>query len=177
MALPEGYWLPNGLTRYVGPRVLDLIACESVIDVGAGLRPVEWNTDARRLCVEPYWLYADRLRAAGFNVIQAIAVDVLPWLRADAIYMLDVIEHMERAEGELALELALKAARRQVVIYTPFGFLPQERDGWELGGDHWQKHRSGWTPDDFPGWSIQLYTPPNCTQPEGFYAVRTLLAD
>ena len=30
-------------------------------------------------------------------------------------------------------------------------------DPWGMGGVEWQKHRSGWMPDDFPttdGWSV-----------------------
>ena len=176
MQLPRGYWQPNGLTKHIAPRPKTLIDCETVIDVGAGLRPFQWYTPKRHICVEPYEPYCERLRAAGFEVVTETAVVALAHLTADAIYMLDVIEHMTKEDATAVIELALKAAKRQVVVYTPHGFMPQEVDHWGLGGHFWQKHRSGWLPREFPGWSIDLYYAPKRKAPEGFFATKTLLA-
>ncbi len=130
-----------------------------IIDVGAGIRPARWwFADAGVLHVEPCEAYASVLRRAGFAVIQRDALDYFSghdtFRAPDVVLMLDVIEHMPRDEGEAVIALATARAR-QVVVFTPKGFKPQEGDAWELGGEEWQRHRSGWTPDDFPGWTIE----------------------
>lgn len=143
------------LRRHTLIRPEGLVECASVLDIGAGIRPFAWYTPGRHVCVEPYHVYADALRRGGYTVWQGTAQEALPRLRADAVLMLDVLEHMERETGARVLDLAKVAARQQIVVYTPNGFLEQEGDAWGLGGAHWQRHRSGWTPSDFPGWRIQ----------------------
>ena len=75
---------------------------------------------------------------------------------------MDVIEHLEKSEA-LDLLKRLKRtealARKQIVLFTPLGFLPQEdldgKDAWGLDGGAWQEHKSGWSPEDFDGsWRI-----------------------
>lgn len=128
--------------------------CGTVIDVGAGIRPMQWYQPTSHVCIEPYAPYADILEQFGYDVVRGTACDALPKMVAEAVYMLDVIEHMEKPDGLRALALAQQAATKQVVVYTPLGFMEQHRDNWELGGDHWQRHRSGWHPDEFEGWHI-----------------------
>ena len=141
--------------------------CRTVIDVGAGVRPMQWYRPSHHLCVEPYGPYADILEQHGYEVERGTALAVLPAARADAVYMLDVIEHMEKAEALEVIALAQASALAQVVVYTPLGFMPQEHDNWGLGGEHWQTHRSGWTPEEFQGWKILPHGR------RGFYALWT----
>lgn len=155
---------PNGLIAHDLKRPHALQELPTVVDVGAGLRPMQWFKPWRHVCIEPHSPYADRLRGAGYIVVNETAEAGLKHLRPgtiDAIYLLDVIEHMERSEGHRIIALALAAQPLQIVLYTPNGYLEQEGspDPWgaEFGGDLWQKHRSGWTPADFPGWEIELY--------------------
>jgi hypothetical protein len=70
---------------------------------------------------------------------------------------------MDRDEANEVLVAAYEAAPR-IIVYTPNGFLEQTEDCWGLGQHDWQKHRSGWTPDDFAGWKI-------IEGPEGFAAI------
>ena len=156
----------NGLLRHNLPPPHALLKCETVLDIGAGIRPFNWYRPSRHLCVEPYPIYAYKLQEAGYDVRVMTAETALRALRADQILLLDVVEHMERSEAEIVIALAKEAARRQVIIYTPIGFMPQDGDTWELGGDYWQLHRSGWTPEDFPGWTIELRS-------KGFFAIWT----
>ena len=80
--------------------------------------------------------------------------------------MLDVLEHMHKNEGIEVIELAKKKAIKQIVIFTPKGFVQQTVDSWNMGGEYWQTHRSGWLPGEFPGWDISFYD-------EGFFAIWT----
>lgn len=136
-----------------------LIRADCIADIGPGIRPQPFYKAARHLCIEPHAEYADWLESNGYAVIRETALVALPRLeRVGCIFMLDVIEHMEKNEGRAVLELA-RAKAHQVVVYTPLGFKeqsyqPGEKDAWGLNGSYWQTHRSGWTPGDFDGWRI-----------------------
>lgn len=143
------------------PRPAGLVEVHTVLDIGAGLRPMGWYKPKLHICVEPHEAYADRLRLKGYSVWGMTALEALDLAFGgppiDAIYMLDVIEHMTRGASERALDLARALRPKQIVIATPDGFLEQHGDAWGMGGEHWQEHRSGWTPADFPGWTISYY--------------------
>lgn len=149
------------------PEPEGLVAVDRVFDIGAGIRPINWGKPKQHICVEPHGPYAAVLRTAGYQVVEAEALDFVRSvvLNGAGVYLLDVIEHMERAQGETLLEILNHSVASQIVVYTPNGFRPQEGDVWGLGGEHWQKHRSGWVPEDFPGWDIQL-------RGDDFYAIR-----
>jgi hypothetical protein len=155
-----GTALAHVILRHTLAKPRGLLPCSSVLDVGSGIRPCAWYEGAaRHVCVEPFGPYCRVLRENGHEVMYMTAIEAF-W-RIDrgafeAVLMLDVLEHMERNVGERAIEFAVRAASRQVVIYTPMGFLKQEHDAWGMGGGEWQKHRSGWTPEDFPGWDVQI---------------------
>ena len=129
-----------------------LSPAETLLDVGAGIRPQTLIACRRHVCAEPHGPYADVLTAHGYEVIESPAPFVFDAVEADTVCFFDVIEHMERADGLRSLEKA-RATARQVVVFTPLGFMEQEGDAWGMGGEFWQKHRSGWTPDDFPDWA------------------------
>jgi hypothetical protein len=59
----------------------------------------------------------------------------------DCVVALDVIEHLEKADGYRLLDMIEEIARKRVVVYTPNGFVPQPAEP----GNEWQLHRSGWT--------------------------------
>lgn len=154
------------------PRPAGLIEVDSVLDIGVGLRPMAWYTPKRYVCVEPHKAYADKLEEAGYTVERMTADYALRMLageKFDAIYLLDVIEHMERDDGLLVLDLAFRMEPKQIIVSTPVGFFPQHGDAWSLGGERWQLHRSGWAPEDFPGWTISRYD--NGAPHGGFTAV------
>lgn len=154
------------------PRPDGLIEVDTVLDIGPGIRPMGWYKPVRHICAEPHGPYADMLYPAGYEVWRVPALVALANAEPgsiDAIYMLDVIEHMEREEGEEALRLAQALSPKQIVVATPIGFLAQHGDQWGLGGEHWQEHRSGWMPADFPGWRISYYD--NGTKQRGFVAM------
>lgn len=128
----------------------------TVLDVGPGIRPQTLVDADRHICVEPHGEYADALEAEGFEVIRKTATDALRDCEpVDTIVALDVIEHMEKADGLRFIEQAKRKAK-QVIVFTPLGFLPQDSEGptdaWGLHGQEWQKHRSGWLPKEFDGW-------------------------
>ena len=154
----------SGLLEHTLERPPGLIECQTVLDVGAGIRPMQWYKPDRHECIEPYKPYVEVLKAAGYIVHHASALTGLRHLvdanePFEAVYLLDVIEHMEKDEGRRVLALAQEVATIQVVVFTPDGFKPQTTDNWGYEGHYWQTHRSGWTPDDFPGWALTVFPP------------------
>lgn len=171
MANPLIEWMPDGLVYHSLPRPKGLIECDVVLDIGCGVRPMSWYTPKHHVCVEPHQKYLDRVAAVGrYQTVKATALQALINVRpgtVDAIYMLDVIEHMDKQTGQQVIQLALMAQPKQVVVFTPNGFLEQDGpDPWGLDGEYWQKHRSGWVPEDFEGWTTHSFG-------RGFYAVWT----
>ena len=167
-----------GIQKHTLPRPKGLVEGDVVLDIGAGIRPMRWYQPKHHVCVEPYAPYCEVLRQAGLETYRLTAEQALqPWVfqGVDAVYLLDVIEHMDKAEAWRVLALAQDLVRVQLVIYTPWGFKEQTTDVWGMGGDSWQTHRSGWTRADFPvdeGWTVELFWPSDRKgrEPEGFYA-------
>jgi hypothetical protein len=58
--------------------------------------------------------------------------------------LVDVLEHLERTDGENLLARAETWAGKKVIVKSPNGFFRQGA----LGDNHFQKHRSGWTVDE-----------------------------
>ncbi len=161
-------FLPNGLIKHNLPRPKGLVEVATVLEVGPGIRPFNWYTPEEYVYFEPYEVYHQKMRAAGYRGAN-VGADALVQYgddSFDAIYALDVIEHMHGRAGFKFIQEALRVASRQVVFYTPLGFMEQHGDAWGLDGDYWQEHRSGWYPSDFPGWETEKHA-------KSFFAVFT----
>ena len=169
---PKEEWRDDGLIKHNLVRPIGLIECDTVLDIGAGLRPMQWYQPAMHNCVDAFQPYCDKLNDAGYHAFCETAKKYLTHtiLKYEAIYLLDVIEHMEKTEGEEVVKLAQELATKQVVIFTPFGFMEQSGDAWGLGGDYWQTHRSGWLPEEFPDWHTYRHG-------KGFFAIWTPTAN
>jgi hypothetical protein len=140
---------------------------EVVMDIGCGIVPQSFVKPQVHICCEPYTEYVVHLqkKISGMderdrsyvvlNMGWGEAVRYFPEKSVDTIFLVDVIEHLEKEEGHALLALTEKIARRQLVIFTPLGFMPQHhadgKDGWGLSGADWQEHKSGWMPNDFVG--------------------------
>ncbi len=146
-----------------------ILAVDTIIDIGVGLRPQAFFTPRLHICIEPYEQYREALRPyfpsrSNFIFLRDGALESLAVFddnSVDSIFMLDVIEHLEKSEGLILLEQAERVARKQVIVYTPYGFYPmhysggQEKDAWGLDGTEFQEHKSGWYPEDFgEGWQF-----------------------
>ncbi len=153
--------LPFNSRQPINRRIKNAIKpTKFAVDIGAGIRPMTWIEHERLLCVEPYKEYCDVLVREGFQVLQSTALYYLEGgYPCDTIYLIDVIEHMEKEEGKVVIELAKEIASTQVILFTPLGFMVQdcdddEADPWGMQGQKWQTHRSGWEPEEFVGWEL-----------------------
>lgn len=143
--------------------VARLRSAHTLLEIGPGIQPQTFIPAMVHVCVEPFTPYAETLSAAHpdylvLNCTWEQALEVLLPGSVDTVILMDVIEHLEKADGRALLDATIPLARRQVVIHTPLGFLAQgedeEKDAWGMNGVDWQIHRSGWLPEDFPGWDI-----------------------
>lgn len=143
---------------------------EVVADIGCGIAPMNYFRPKLHFMIEPWREYADILsyRYSGDKSVVVLRQGALEALvsfadnSVDSIFLLDVIEHIEKDVGVKIIGECERVAREQVVIFTPLGFMPQhveanEPDGWGLSGAAVQEHRSGWLPEDFSSaWSFYV---------------------
>jgi len=59
----------------------------------------------------------------------------------DCVLANDIIEHLNKDDGEKLIKMIEKIARKKVIIFTPNGFLEQS----PYNNNIWQRHLSGWT--------------------------------
>lgn len=158
-------WVDRELLTSVAARAIQNV--EVVLDIGCGIVPQNYIKPDVHICCEPCLEYVEHLQRFIATteprdrsyVILSIgweeAVRAFPFKSVDTVFLLDVIEHLEKDVGKRLLVATENLARKQVVIFTPLGFMPQHhddgKDAWGLNGGNWQEHKSGWTPEDFVG--------------------------
>jgi hypothetical protein len=134
-----------------------------VLDIGCGIIPQNLVKPSVHICLEPFHQYIQVLQNKTdnasdrvyimINATWAEAIKIFPERSVDTVFLLDVIEHLEKEEAKLLLKATEKIAKEQIVIFTPLGFLPQKhpdgKDAWGFDGGQWQEHKSGWQPEDF----------------------------
>lgn len=137
-----------------------------LLDIGTGIVPHDYINARIYICCEPYEEYLNVLNKKIEN--EEMSIDSFFLLQqynwedvtknfkeksVDTIFLIDVIEHLEKEEGRQLLAKTIKIARRQIVIFTPMAYIEQKtknnKDAWGLNGKRWQEHKSVWTPDDF----------------------------
>lgn len=137
-------------------------SAQIVLDIGCGIRPQTLFVPQVHICADPHKEYLEHLPLSNDRVWILLNCD---WAQAlqvlfspiDTVFLLDVIEHLDKAEGLWLLSLTQERVRKQIIIYTPHGYLEQKhpdgKDAWGFNGGKWQEHKSGWTTEDFgAGW-------------------------
>lgn len=147
-----------------------LQAAHTILDIGCAFHPQRYVDANVHICCEPCKEYMDRLVvetvAAGKYVYLDCDIEnaarIFPAFSVDSVFLVDVIEHVEREAALKCLDRLKRISRQQIVLFTPVGYMDQEPlednlDAWGMGGAEWQRHKSGWTPEDFPvtdGWQV-----------------------
>jgi hypothetical protein len=148
----------------------NLMLADTVLDIGCGIMPQNYIVPLVQICCDPFEQYVEHLKTrveteidGTFLILKAGWNDIaekLPPNCVDSVFLLDIIEHLEKEEGRHLVQLTERIAKKQIIIFTPIGYLPQEREGktdaWGLNGADYQDHKSGWFPDkDFDdSWDI-----------------------
>ncbi len=150
--------------------IKNILPCNIAVDIGTGIRPHDFINGVICICCEPYAEYVDVLKQQvddRYDKIYVVeqktwgdALECLTGISVDTVFLIDVIEHLTKEEGEVLLRQTEAIARQQIVIFTPLGFVAQHtleggKDAWGLNGADWQEHKSGWLPEDFDSsWDI-----------------------
>jgi predicted SAM-dependent methyltransferase len=148
-----------GLNREIWKHIKDV---DVVLDIGCGVRPQKFLNPKIHYCCEPFKDYCDILTKKYKNnskkvIINKTAEDVVnefPKESVDSIFMLDLLEHMEKDAARKVIKKCQEIVRTQVVIFVIIGFVPLdyekgEKDALGLYGEYWQTHKSAWKIDDF----------------------------
>ena len=86
----------------------------------------------------------------------------------DVVLLIDVIEHLEKEDGNAVLDHMERIARHKVIIDTPSGFLPQEGwDAWGFPTCELQAHLSGWEKEEFTDRGYAVSFLPNFSEQGG----------
>ena len=133
-----------------------------VLDIGCGIRPQNFIIPIVHICCEPHKEYLDYLKTKRtfqdnrtFVFLHSTweALRSFPDKSVDTIFLLDVIEHLEKDEAFHLIKHMERISTSQIIIFTPLGFIPQNhpdgKDAWGMNGGKWQEHISGWFPEDF----------------------------
>ncbi len=128
----------------------ELSDCESVLDIGCGpSSPIQYCHNLKySVGVETYKPYIEQSKALKIHtkyINKAIEDLDFPEKSFDAVILIEVIEHMTKAQGKIILKSAEKWAKKKVIITTPNGFFPMG----EVDNNKHQRHLSGWTVADF----------------------------
>ncbi len=189
-------WLPRSTFMELAQKHIQNV--DVVLDIGTGIVPRNYINPYVYICCEPYDEYVKHLQINTKNIKDKVfiilnrdwehTVNTFAQKSVDTVFLIDVIEHLEKPEGKVLLKLTEGIVRKQIVIFTPLGYVHQEtldgeKDAWGLNGADWQEHKSGWHPEDFnEEWKIvaceDFHTHNNIGQklekPEGaLWAIKT----
>ncbi len=159
---------PTDFLNYVSKKIKQT---DIVLDIGSGINPQKYIKPVVHICAEPYDQYAQHLLEKIWNKHKFFiilkqkwdeVIKIIPENGVDTIITLDVIEHLEKSEWEDVLKKSIPLAKKQLIMFTPYWFLPQVvpdgmKDAWWLDGTEWQRHKSWWTEKDFwDDWDIYI---------------------
>jgi SAM-dependent methyltransferase len=135
---------PQELKKAVGSSM-------SVLDVGCGSNsPVKFLTkDIYSVGVDIFEPSIEESRSKGIHTEyrKANALDIDKIFKEksfDCVLASDLIEHLNKEDGNKLLDKMEKIASKKVIVFTPNGFIKQD----SYNGNPWQVHKSGWAPKE-----------------------------
>jgi hypothetical protein len=140
-----------------------------VVDIGCGTRPQPYIIPYLHVCIDPYKPYLDKIEETKDRIWVKkcgdwkYAIDMMQkGMRANSVFLLDIIEHVNKEESLKLLKETELWVNDQIIVFTPLGYFEQKetddgKDAWGMNGTEYQRHRSGWYPEDFgDGWTVWI---------------------
>lgn len=143
-----------------------LLDSRTVLDVGCGVGatlkefccPFKIGVDAHRPYLENAELGEQFIK---LNLTAERLSELFLPNSLDSVTLIDVIEHFDKEVAFDVLRQVEEIAVKKVIVFTPRGFFQQiDVDHYGLGGEYYQKHRSGWEVEDFQklGYNISIFS-------------------
>ncbi|MBP2002142.1 SAM-dependent methyltransferase [Paenibacillus shirakamiensis] len=137
---------------------------DSILDVGCGIgamwdyydAPVIIGVDIHR----PYLEHLVRTTRRAIPIhTDATRIGKLFMPNSfSAVTLIDSLEHFVKEDGLKVLAYAEQIAKDQVIVFTPRGFFPQIGvDNYNLNGEKYQTHYSGWEPEELLELGYHVY--------------------
>ncbi|OGY17686.1 MAG: hypothetical protein A2900_05995 [Candidatus Chisholmbacteria bacterium RIFCSPLOWO2_01_FULL_50_28] len=126
-----------------------------ILDVGSGEGAIAADPrmkGADITCVDGSARAVSACRKKGLRALRMDVRTVPQKLRKerfDIIWCLDVLEHLPKGEAFNLLSELERMAGRQVVVFLPLGYLPQDREPSGAYDSELVRHRSIWEKQDF----------------------------
>lgn len=139
---------------------------KTILDLGCeDGRLLDLLSDGRNWKVTGVDIFQKNVKVAAKRkiFIKAIKGDVVKVARElikkgekfDVVFCSQVIEHIDRKEGEELLSIVDNLAKKKIIMGTPRGFMEQPHAF--LGDNPHQVHKSGWSEDDFRKRGYKVY--------------------
>jgi len=93
--------------------------------------------------------------------------DILEANSYDVVVAFDLIEHLDKNQGEQLIQLMKNVARKRIIIYTPNGFLPQPA----YDNNLFQEHISGWSYNEMRNKGFKIFGINGLKQLSGMYSL------
>lgn len=157
---------------------------ESLLDIGCGTcqlsgkfevpvvivvdahRPYLINREDRSPRIIP--LHMDALKLEQHFIPRSIST----------VLLTDVIEHFYKHDALKLLESSERIAYDRVIVFTPRGYFPQQGyDHYEMNGESYQEHRSGWEPEELEQLGYHVTVIKGLHGPENMSFLRTFGPD
>jgi len=158
----------NRIAEIVNSRI-NLDNINSWLDIGTGngvvVNDLKFKAAKTKIACEKYFQEANVLDKTWIweTDIEKVFKDNNKF---DLITLFDVIEHFEKDEGFKVLENILEKAKH-TIIFTPEGFLKQDKETHPDLKDEGMIHRSGWFREDFEKYNLNIILLENYHYPQG----------
>lgn len=153
--MPPSHYIRQSLTP--GDSLLSLCC-----GIGIELRRLGEGTPITGVDIVPEYITEFRKM---FSWAETHVMDALRFLHGcpddsyDVVSCIDGIEHLVKGRGHKLLEEMKRVCYKKSLIFTPEGYIKNEpKHTWGIdGGDHYQLHRSGWTPKELEKHGYELW--------------------
>ena len=131
---------------------------KTILDLGCGDgNLMELLAEGKRWQVTGVDLYAKKVKIASkrsifievfkADIIKFVKQQIIKRKKYDVVFCSQVIEHLDRKQGEELLSSVESIASQRIIIGTPREFMEQPIS--YLGDNPHQVHKSGWSEEDF----------------------------